>query len=408
MLNYAVIAYRLLEMTGNYELSAKLPEELKVTGILRQMVFYYYQEKSDYAKALEYAERWLQLVPNDNRVKLFQARCYRNFRDAESLEKARKLVDELDSVQQKRQPRAELLREKAIIAASSNDEEAAIRYYRLGISIDMNYTYIENYTGLAMIYLRQAERLSEQSEERLKKAHDALELLEFAREQDRIEKRDSFDEFHLGIYVEALIENSKDEKAFPLIMSALKDKPEDASLLYRLAEIYRRRENYENAEKYAHQARKFGEPKAFTTLANIAHARALRTSDPKRRGEYIQSALQFLDAFIPNYGSGIEVRETLRAKMYRTINEYEKAINVLKGLDRKYHGPRLILELCIIWRDKAYFEESQADYIVAYNSVSEALKLCKNLINNYKQIDVQTLNSEIMELERKLKEYLRT
>lgn len=399
---YAVMAYRLLESVSRYDLSRKIPAEFKVKGILREMVFFYYQEKRDYEKALEYAEKWLALVPNDHRVKLFQARCYRNFRDIISLEKAGKAIDELERMMSKRQPRAEIWRERALIADFSGDEAGAEEFFRKGIETDTNATYTESYTGLAMIYLRQADRLTEGSNERIEKAKKALGLLEYAREHDRLDKRDNFDLFHLGTYVEALIENGQEEQAFPLLFDALERRPYDSKLLYRIGEIYRKKNQFELAERYALQAKEQGETKAAMTLANIEYSRALEQplSSESRRA-IIEKGLALLDEFEPEYGSGHEVKATVRIKMYRALQEFDKAIEVSTTIPTKYRSSFMVMEECLTLRDKAFYLEHRGQYAEALDVVRQALETTK-AIDSEKMTDIGQTVSDLLACEQRL------
>src|SRR2546423_8899588 len=58
---YAIPANRLLLTIGEEKLAEELPIYIK--GALREMVFFFYQEKRDHKRALHYAERWLELNP---------------------------------------------------------------------------------------------------------------------------------------------------------------------------------------------------------------------------------------------------------------------------------------------------------------------------------------------------------
>lgn len=89
--------------------------------------------------------------------------------------------------------------------------------------------------------------------------------MEYARD-----RRTDFDLHHLGLYVEALIEKGNIAKAFPLLTDALKERPRDPRLNYRMGEILRDQGKFDEAKNFATIALDNGAHQASLTLANIA------------------------------------------------------------------------------------------------------------------------------------------
>lgn len=399
---YAIPADRLLRSVNNLDLANQIPKELRINGTLRELVFFFYEEANDYIKALEYAEKWLAINPNDYRIKLFSARCYRNFRDPKSLKKAEQIINELSESSRikKRQSQAELYREKALIADFRGNESLAIDYFREGIRLDKSASYIENYTGIAMIFIRQAERLSDWSPERKEKIKEALEILNFAKSHIN-DTRDSFDLYHLGTYAEALILDGQDDIAFPLLTQALENRPRDSRLKYWIAEIYRKRDELDIAETYAKEALS-GETKASMTLANIYRSRAQKEHNNHRRILLLEKALAQLEQFEPQYGSGNEVKATVKSQIFRELDKTEDAFSIISSISETSNSPHVILEYCVVVQILAQKAEiDNSNPARALDLIQSALLLSKKVKNGI--LDLETMIQKLNDEEKRLK-----
>jgi tetratricopeptide (TPR) repeat protein len=327
IMRYAVPAAHLLRSVGEDDLADQLP--MHVMGTLREMVFYFYQEAKEYSTSLRYAARWLQINPNDVEIQLYQARCYRNLRGAEDLQRAHAVLRTLEGRGSSKYFRARLLREKGIVAEIEGDISTAKKYFKEGIALAPE-RYPDNHIGLAQVLLRESEDSSEYWREQ-DAVDQAISLLEYARDKSPI-----FDRFHLGIYIEALLRGGKTEQAIPLLKEALAERPDDARLNYRYAEVHRKAGRYEDAEKFARIALKNGAPKAELTLSNIYCSQALQAKeneDIERLHSLLKHARSRLDNFRPEFGNDMEVADGIKAKSYRIEGEWEKAEQVVL----KYH-----------------------------------------------------------------------
>ena len=322
---YAVPAEKLLRSINEIQLAQELPIQIK--GTLREMVFFFYQEKKDYKQALEYAENWLRLNPDDIEIVLQKIRCYRNFRNAESSRMADELLDDLQKRDFGKYFSARVFREKALVAEGKRRPNDAKEYFREGIKLDSIYP--ENYVGLAALLLKEAETLSIHDPQRQKLAREAVGLLKNARKNQSA----LFERFHLSLYVEALIEAGDESTAFPILRVALKDRPSDPRLNHRMAEILREREQYNDAEEYALKANSYGHSKAPLSLANILYGQAQQLFAQKqdeRAHEKLAQALKRIEQFRPEFGGDEEVADSIKAKIYRTLEMLPEAYEALK------------------------------------------------------------------------------
>jgi tetratricopeptide (TPR) repeat protein len=350
---YAIPAGRLLRAVGANEMAESLP--IQVRGTLRELVFYFYQDQRDYKEALKYAERWLTLNPTDLEVQLYRIRCYRNNGDRESLTKAEKLLQHLERLDYRGRYAERLYREKALIAQSRGNLQGAKEFFLEGINNHRAHAAPDNHIGLAQLLLREIDDLPFYAPERRQAAVEALKFLEVAREESA-----TFDRFHLGTYVEALIHAGREDKAMPLLIEALTEKPNDGRLNYRMAEILRNREEYDHAERYAKTALRHGAEKARLTLANILHARAVRLMAGGGEGTgVLEEALHVVSEFRPEYGHDQEVVDAITAKIYRALGR----VNDAKARLEKYDD-----------NDNPYtvYERGKCDQIDAEAAAAEA------------------------------------
>jgi tetratricopeptide (TPR) repeat protein len=342
VLRYAVPAGKLLRSVGNDKLADDLP--LQIKGTLRDMVFFFYQEKHDYKKALEYAERWLAISPGDDEIALQSARCYRNFRTSESLAKADDILSELEHHPHNQYFAARIYREKALVREIAGDRQGARELFNKGIQTNLNFPYIENYVGLANLLLKEADEQPQFSQRRYALVQRAVKLLQEARKN----QVPVFDRLHLGTYADALIEAGDEDKALPLLTDALRARPRDERLNYRMAEILRKRGEYEGALSYALTSQRFGHRKAPVTIANSMYGQAQQLSAAGEKSEAerkLREALRVLSNFQPEYGDDQEVADTIAAKIHRTLGELDAA-SELVGKYTNTSNPYTIYEQC--------------------------------------------------------------
>jgi tetratricopeptide (TPR) repeat protein len=342
VLRYAVPAGRLLRSVGHDRLAGELP--IQVKGTLRDMVFFFYQEKHDYNKALDYAEKWLAISPGDDEIALQSARCYRNFRTSQSLAKADDILTELEHHPHNQYFAARIFREMALVKEIAGDRQAARELFNKGIQIKLDFPYIENYVGLANLLLKEIDDHPQYSQRRYVLAKRAVKLLEDARRN----QVPVFDRLHLGIYADALIEVGDEDKALPLLRDALRARPRDDRLNYRMAEIMRKRGDYDTALDYASKSQRYGHRKAPMTIANIMFGQAQHLRSIGEESEAVKKfreALRVISSFQPEYGHDQEVADTIAAKIHRTLGEFNPALELV----RKYtntSNPYTIYEQC--------------------------------------------------------------
>lgn len=324
---YAVPAARLLRMMGQDKMAEDLP--IQVKGTLREMVFYFYQEARDYRKACTYAERWLELNPDDREIMLYLARAYRNLREPQFLALAEDIIAKLEKKDYKRRFVTRILREKALISENRGDIARAKELFGEGIRVaeemgGENYLYIENHVGLAQLLLREIDQLPEFAEkDRFQKAEQALGLLDIASAQSVV-----FDRYHSGLYVEALIQANKVDIALPMLANLLQDRPDDERLNYKMAEVLRKRSELESAEVYAWKALKHGAPEAPLSLSNIMVAQAQKISSDFSTLEARQKLTEGLRILSGIHHKSIhdqEVADGLASKIHRFLGEWNQA-----------------------------------------------------------------------------------
>jgi tetratricopeptide (TPR) repeat protein len=368
---YAIPAARLLRLLGKDDLAERLP--IQVKGTIREMVFHFYQEEHNYREALRYAEQWLQMYPDDLEIQLYQARCYRNERDPKNLQKAIQILKRLEEKDQQQYMQVRVLRERGMISQQQGDLNAAKEYFRRGIArAQKGAFYIDNHVGLAAALLQEFERESTSGLE-TGKAMEALGLLESARQISA-----TFDRFHLGSYVEALIVNGKDEMAMPLLDEALLETPNDPTLNYRHAEILKRRGSLKEAERAARVAMQNGSSRALLTLVNILFSQAIQLLDKhlnRDAEDLFKRAISILDNFRPEYGSDKEVAVAIRAKILRMLGDWSSvraAVSDYEDTENTF----IVYEQCLADLHFAEREEEQSRWS---NSLTETRKVLSRL-----------------------------
>lgn len=394
LLRYAVPAARLLRSIGEDTLANQLP--IQVKGTLREMVFFFYQEKRDWNKTLHFAENWLQLNPHDIEIQLYRIRCYRNFRNVESTKRAEQLLAELGSHEYGQYFKSKVFREKAIVAREKGDIQAAKDYFRSGI--DLNTLYPENYVGLAELAIKDAERVGIPEAERKKSAKEALVLLKKARSNESA----LFDRIHLGLYVEALIQVGDYDTAFPLLQDALAERPHDARLNYHMAEIMRDRRLYDDAERFGRIANKYGHQKAPLSLANTLFEKAqyfLGQGQNTLANEKLREVLRVLEGFQAQYGTDHEVVAGIKAKTHRLMGSFDEARKALDNF-KNSNNTYTISEFC-----KTDIEE--AKYLIDHETKSDALAVLDAAEQRIQRFGLKRKIPQVLEDLRKEIERLR-
>jgi len=319
VLRYAVPAARLLRSVGEVELAERLP--IEVTGTLREMVFYFYQEARDYRTALSYAARWLKLNPRDAEIQLYRARCFRNLGSDDDLRQARTILRMLETHASGAPFRARILREKGRVAEAAGEIPEAQYCFEEGIKISPPWS-PANHIALALLLLRESEAYSDYWKEQAQ-VNRAIDLLDEARERG-----ETFDRFHLGTYVNALVRGGRTEEAMPLLKEALDQRPDDPRLNYWFAEVLRKAELYEESLKYSRKAIERGSYKALLTQANTYCSQAIEAQESGRTlrvHALLEESRTALDRFKPEFGNDVEVANVIRAKSYRIESNWEEA-----------------------------------------------------------------------------------
>ncbi|HMP71510.1 MAG TPA: TIR domain-containing protein [Pirellulaceae bacterium] len=372
---YAMPADWLLRSVNKHELADSLP--IRVRGTLRGMVYYFYQNVQDYHKALEYAEKWLAIDPHDSDILLYRIRCHRKFGNRGAFERALKLIADMESGDHSQAFQVRLIREKALIAYREGDVELAKAYFNEAIRKDSHYQpYSEVYAGLARILIDETDGLVEWDEERLTLANKALELLEIAKLET-----DNFFRFHIDAYAEALILSGKEDVAFPLLKEALSYRPDEDKLSFRMAELLRKRGQYDEAKKHARIAIQNGNAPSLITYANILYEEGLRLLEARKRdaaNKRFDEALGKVEQYLKQYESTmpetkIEVANSVKSKIYRVKGELDKAYEAIRGYSNS-KNPYTVYEQSILSIRKSELAEEKTNYMEALIFVREAIE----------------------------------
>ncbi len=372
---YAVAADRLLRIVGLDELADGLP--IRTKGVLRGLVYYFYQDVGDYRKALEYTEKWLDVNPDDPDIKLYRIRCYRKLGGTkENLDKARELIAEMEKEVSSLQFAIRLLRERALIAQQEGDTELAKSYFRQAIKMDSRVKpYSEIYAGLARIRIKEADNLPEFTLEKQEIADESVELLEVAKLEP-----DNFYRFHLDAYVEALIQAGEDDKAYPLLTEALEYRPEDEKLNFRMAEVLRKRKAFDEAIQYAEVAQKQGYAPSILTHANIFFDKAVQLNEQGKRQkslELLQKATKKISIYKQQYGNKVseynmEVADTIQCKIHRMRSELDEALSLIY-VYRNSNDPYTVYEHALLYVLRSDRSSTQQKYADALSDIRDAI-----------------------------------
>ena len=161
----------------------------------------------------------------------------------------------------------------------------------------------------------------------------------------------------------------------PLLKEALEDRPWDERLNYRMAEILRKRELYDEAEWYAIEAHGRGAPKAPLTLANIMYGQVqemLACGKDDIAQEKLNQALQTLSRFRPEFGHDQEVADGIASKIYRAMGDWPKARAAVEKY-RNTDNPYTVYEQCRIDLWEAEIAEADERYGAALDAVRRAI-----------------------------------
>ncbi len=337
ILRYAVPANKFLRITNNHDDADNLP--IKIKGVVRDLVLYFYRDAKDYHNAIKYADRWLRIFPKDYEILLYKARALRNLGQENQLKEAQEILSKIDDVTRSRFFNDRVANERGKISSQKGDDNTARAIYVS--SIKNGTTFPETYVNLARIYLKDSKSLPEHKHaEKQALAKESIILLEKANSVSR-SASDIFEQFFFDVYIEAL-EVIEDDSAFGLLEDALEEKPNDRRLNFRMAEILRERGEFEEAKEYAFTAVKNDSISAYITLANIFCAEGrlfLESNDASRANSKFSEAKKYTEKFKSRSPySQYEVADSILAKIYRYWGDWENAEKILapheKSIDR--------------------------------------------------------------------------
>lgn len=369
---YAVPSARLLRAVHKHELADQLP--IAIRGTARELVFYFYQDEQNYKDALKYAEQWLAVNPGDLEVMIYQVRCYRSIGGDELFLKAERILNLLERKDSNRRFAARICRERGLIAEKKGNLEEAKLHFRNGIERYRHQNYPENHIGLAQVLLRQVDELGYTDAVGIEMAGEAVKLLEDARELSA-----TFDRYHLGTYVEALLHIGQDEKALPLLEYALKDKPDDTRLNYRMAEVLRKKDHLSAAEKFAKRALEgsgAAAKMARVTLANIHFSLGVKFQNdglPEMANARFREALEWVQGFITDSKDVQEVADALACKIHCALGDLESAWASVYKYPRP-RNPYTVYEQCRVELLRADDSAGQQEYIKAIANIRSAIE----------------------------------
>lgn len=337
VLRYAVIASKMLGYIGDEERLKQLP--LQLHGNVRELVFFFYQDQPDYQRALWYASEWLRISPADSEILLYKARCYRRFGDRQSLEKAERIVEQLERDHTGKKfliPR--LRREMGFIQQKRGNIPEAKQCFSDGIRMYVPHSYPGNHVGLATLLLHEADEVPEYMSEYQKElAKEALSLLSTARRLSS-----EYERYSLEAYIEALILAGEEETALPLLRKTLEDRPNDPRWNYRMAEVMRKSGRHARAETYSRKALKGGFERAALTLANVLYQ---QWAVGGGTDEKLKEAANVAEGFRTQTSREQEVKVTVLAKIYRALGRWDKAEDALRPYGES-EDPYIVYEKC--------------------------------------------------------------
>lgn len=241
-----------------------------------------------------------------------------------------------------------------------------------------------------LLLKRLNEFLEEDDSEQKRVASEAVRLLEEVRNNSPY-----FDQYDLSTYVEALIYSGMDSKALPIIKDELGSNPDNQQLNYRLSEILRKQGNFSEAEFYARKSYELGNKRAaLLTLANILYAQAVDMPKGLERNKKLEDALNCLLDFQPEYGQDQEIADTIKSKIYRTLDKFKDARSIIGRYDNT-ENPYTLYEQCRLEITEAQHKKEANDFDGAASIVSR----CILRIRSFKGKSTKPLDDILRELE---------
>lgn len=328
LLRYAVPANKFLRISDRHEDADRLP--IKIKGVVRDLVLYYYRDAKDYRNAIKYADRWLKMIPKDYEILLYKARALRNLGQENHLKEAEEILSKISDVSSARFFFDRVANERGKIASQKGNEDTAKAIYFS--SIKGGTTFPETYVNLARIYLKESRNLpNNRFEEKQALAKESIRLLEKANTVSR-SASDIFEQFFFDVYIDAL-EIIEDDSAFHLLEDALEEKPTDRRMNFRMAEILRERGNLIEAKKYANIAIKNDSISANITLANIYCSEGRTLLDEGKaslaNAKFIEAAKNAEKYKSRSPYSQYEVADCILAKIQRLKGQWKEAAEIL-------------------------------------------------------------------------------
>lgn len=377
---YATVADRLLRLIKKEDLADRLP--IRTKGTLRGLVYFFYQDVKDYTTALDYAERWLKLNPDDSDIRLYQIRCYRRLGTRDAKSQALLLIEQMEKDNPGQRVKVRLLRERALLVQYDNPNMAK-SIYQEAMRTDSRWKpYSDIYAEYARLLIKEADNLPDWSPQKQEIAKEAVEKLEIAKEEP-----DNFYRYHLDAYVEGLIQSGQFEKAYPLLEEALSYNENDPRLNFRMAEIKRRNKEFEASYNYAQAASDAGFAPALITHASALYDHALELQNSRKTHaqsrQLLHEALQKVNLRLnlPNTSdSEIEVAYTVQAKILRKMNRLQDAEKALLRY-KNSSNPYTIYEMSTICLSRADEKATRGHYADALVEVEKALQFIQNYKN---------------------------
>lgn len=370
VLRYAVPANKFLRISNRHEDADRLP--IKIKGVVRDLVLFFYRDAKDYHNAIKYADRWLRIAPKDYEILLYKARALRNLGQENQLKDAEEILSKISDVSSVRFFTDRVANERGKIAAQKGNEDTAKSIYLS--SIKGGTTFPETYVNLARIYLRESRGLpNSRFEEKQSLAKEAIRLLEKANAVSRTAS-DIFEQFYFDVYIDAL-EIIEDESAFHLLEDALEEKPADRRLNFRMAEILRERGDLDAAKKYAYTAIENDSISACITLANIFCSEGRILLEGKKtalaNAKFVEAAKYAERYRSRSPYSQYEVADCILAKIKRLKGEWNEAAKILAPYENS-NDKYIVYEFAELLIHQAEHKISEQDYHGALHDINVA------------------------------------
>lgn len=129
-IHYCAMAYRLFLLSNRFEDANRLAYYFK--GEMREACIKLYHAK-DYRPSLEYANKWLDMMPNDSEIRLFKARCLIRLDHFEEAEAELSELRKLHFAQEK------VAHVTGLLYKNKGEINKSIIYYKRGLDIRPDY-----------------------------------------------------------------------------------------------------------------------------------------------------------------------------------------------------------------------------------------------------------------------------